>query len=227
MQGDVADISGRLRALLPNRWFPDQSPNLEAILTCLATPWAWLYQLVQYVIRQTRLKTAREQWLDLIALDFFGASLRREPGETDTSYRGRIEWALVQEAATRGAVSANLARLTGSPPGIFEPTNCADTGAYGSGTLRALPAYSGMAYGAAGGWGSLLLPFQFFLEVRRPAMNGVSALAGYRTGGGGYGLGNLAYVDLASLSGSVTDKDIEMCLRRSLPINSIAWLRIT
>ena len=89
MQGDVTDISGRLRALLPLRWFPDQSPNLDAILTCIATPWAWLYGLIQYVVRQTRLNTASDRWLDLIAYDFCGASLSRKVGGSGGRHSGR------------------------------------------------------------------------------------------------------------------------------------------
>ena len=70
MLGDVTDIRERMRAVLPLRWFPDQSPNLDTLLTCLATPWAWFYSLAQYTRSQTRLISALDQWLDLIALTF-------------------------------------------------------------------------------------------------------------------------------------------------------------
>jgi hypothetical protein len=227
MLGDISDIRARMRAVLPLRWFPDQSPNLDALLTCLATPWAWFYSLAQYTIAQTRLKTAVDQWLDLIALDFFGRSLRRSNGEIDTAYRARIQWALVQGAATRSAVSENLEHLTGFAPTIFEPTNASDTGSYGTAGPGSTFACLGLAYGAVGGWGTLQLPFQFFVAARRPTNPGGSFLAGYGTGSGGYGTGPIAYFDLALLEGNVSDKDIETSLTKSLPVTTIAWLRIS
>lgn len=44
MTGSLADMVSRLWAVLPKRWFAEQSPNLSAILQSLATPWAWLYR---------------------------------------------------------------------------------------------------------------------------------------------------------------------------------------
>jgi hypothetical protein len=227
MLGDVTDICGRLRAVLPIRWFPDQSPTLNAVLTCIATPWAWLYGLGQYVITQTRLNSASGQWLDLISRDFFGHSLRRGNGEVDATYRARIQWALVQEAATRSAVDATLEHLTGFSPQIFEPANAGDTGAYGAIAVGSTTAFLGLAYGTAGGWGTPQLPFQFFVTVRRPENQGASSIAGYGTGFGGYGIGPIAYFDLALLGGLVDDEDIAQSLAKVLPVTTIAWLRIS
>ena len=227
MLGDVTDICGRLRAVFPSRWFPDQSPNLNAVLTCIATPWAWLYGLGQYVIAQTRLKSARGQWLDLISHDFFGHSLRRGNEEGDAAYRARIQWALVQEAATRSAVDATLEHLTGFSPLIFEPANAGDTGAYGEIAVGSTAAFLGLAYGTVGGWGTLQLPFQFFVTARRPENQSGSLIAGYGTGFGGYGIGPIAYFDLALLGGLVSDEDIALSLARVLPVTATAWLRIS
>ena len=161
MLGSVSDILRRMHAVLPRRWFADQAPKLNAVLGAIATSLSWVYALLQYVICQTRLCTATDDWLDLIAYDFLGLQFTRKPGEGDAVYRLRIQNALLQEAATRKAVASALTQMTGSIPVIFEPANCGDTGAYSTlsgGTAQPF----GFAYGSAGGWGSLTMPFQFF-----------------------------------------------------------------
>jgi hypothetical protein len=226
MTGDLTDFVSRLQVVLPKRWFSEQSPILSALLRSMATPWAWLYSLITYTIAQTRLSTATDSWLDMISNDYFGQALIRKLSESDPSFRARIKAALLREAATREAVSSGLAGLLGSQPSIFEPAKCSDTGSYGM--LRpssALPG-TGLAYGSAGGWGSLELPLQFFVTAIRPPTAGVSMLAGYGTPNGGYGEGVISYIDLSSLPGQVTDQDIQSTLCGLLPLNAIAWLRI-
>jgi len=227
MLGDVTDITGRLKAVLPNRWFPDVSPNLTGLLACIATPWAWLYSQIQYVIAQTRLSSASDRWLDLISFDFFGDDLLRENGESDAAYRSRIQWAMLESAATRPAVIGIMNHLTGFLPVIFEPSNANDTGAYGGGQSGPGQVGCNLSYGAAGGWGSLELPFQSFVTVQRPRIEGVSYVSGYGISTGGYGIGVVAYMDMAMLVGNVSDGDIAATLAASLPINTTAWLRLT
>jgi hypothetical protein len=226
MLGDLSDFVSRLRTVLPKRWFAEQSPNLDALLTSIATPWVWFYGLITYVITQTRLATATDGWLDLIALDYFGRNLIRRTSETDFAYRSRIQAAMLQEAATRSAVEAGLQGLVGTQPAIFEPANCMDTGSYGAVTTSSDTLDTGMAYGQAGGWGSLQLPLQFFVTVTRPATPGVGMLAGYGTPNGGYCEGVISYVDLSLLPGTVADADVQATLCRLLPVNAVAWLRI-
>jgi hypothetical protein len=226
MTGDHSDFISRLWAVLPKRWFAEQSPNLEALLASIATPWVWLYSLITYVIAQTRLATATDEWLDLIALDYFGRKLIRKTNEEDFSYRNRIQVALLQEAATRSAVTAGLQGLTGIQPAIFEPANCMDTGSYGASAGAPIMEGTGMAYGQTGGWGSLQLPLQFFVTTTRPPTPGVGMLAGYGTSNGGYSEGAISYVDLSLLPDHVTDADIQTMLSRLLPVNAVAWLRI-
>jgi hypothetical protein len=226
MTGDLADFVARFWAVLPRRWFAEQSPNLGAILASMATPWVWLYSLIAYVAAQTRLMTATDDWLDLISSDYFGDKIARKPNEADFSYRIRIRAALLQEAATRSAVSAGLMNLIGAEPMIFEPANCMDTGSYGGfvGTPNMLG--TGMAYGLAGGWGSLHLPLQLFVTATRPATPGLGMLAGYGTSTGAYGEGVISYVDLSMLPGHVSDADIQATLCGLLPVNAVAWLRL-
>lgn len=226
MTGDLSDFVSRLWAVLPKRWFAEQSPNLNALLISIATPWVWLYNLITYVIAQTRLATATDEWLDLIAFDYFGRELSRKIHEADFVYKNRIQAALLQEAVTRSAIEAGLQGLIGTHPVIFEPANCMDTGAYGAAADTADMLCTGMAYGLAGGWGSLQLPFQFFVTVLRPPTPGIGMVTGYNNFNGGYGEGAISYVDLSLLPGHVTDADIQAMLCRLIPVNAVAWLRL-
>jgi hypothetical protein len=227
MTGDLSDFVSRLRSVLPRRWFGDNPRNLTAILTCIATPWVWVYDLLSCVIRQTRIGTASGNWLDMIALDFFGPALVRKSGESDASFRARILGSLLRGAATRSAISASMQILTGSEPRIFEPARCADTGSYATLTDGPLPSGCGLAYGITGGWGNLNLPFQVFVSIPRPPTPVVGMLAGYTTSAGGYGRGSIAYVDLSALPGQVTEEDVQKTLSSLLPVTTTAWLKIT
>jgi hypothetical protein len=224
MTGDLANIVSRLRAVLPRRWFAEQSPNLSAVLRGLAAPWAWLYDTINVVLAQTRLNTATDDWLDLISYDYFGDLLNRNLNEPDSSYRIRVKAALLRDAATRSAVMSGLEALTGARPIIFEPANCMDTGSYG--TMTDSSVVAGLAYGRVGGWGSLKLPFQFFVTAVHPPSPGISMLAGYGTPNGGYGNGAISYVALSMLPGHITEQNIQTTLCNLLPVNAVAWLRI-
>src|SRR5690348_16941119 len=91
MIGDQQDMLARLRAVLPTRWFPDQAPVLDSISGGLASCWSWVYSLLQYVKAQTRIASASDIWLDIIALDFFGTRLVRRHGQSDAAFRSRIQ----------------------------------------------------------------------------------------------------------------------------------------
>ena len=227
MTGDLSDFVLRIRSVLPKRWFGDQAPNLTAIITSIATPWTWLYGLLNYAVSQTRIRTASDNWLDLIALDFFGSDLVRASGESDTSYRSRIQKTLLRTAASRSAIASCMEQLTGTEPRIFEPARCSDTGAYATVADQPVPPGCGLAYGVVGGWGSLNLPFQFFVTITRPPTPGVGLLPGYGTNAAGYDAGSTAYFDLSMLPSQVTDEDIQNTLSKILPVNTVAWLQIT
>ncbi|PPQ34333.1 hypothetical protein [Rhodopila globiformis] len=226
MVGDLKDFVLRLKTVLPKRWFGEETPNLDAILSAVATPWVWLYDLLAYVAQQARITTASDVWLDMAAVDYFGSGVQRKPGEADTFFRARIKKALLRDATTRTAITAGIRDVCGSEPDIFEPARTADTGAYGSFLGAAnCPCY-GMAYGQAGGWGNLHLPLQFFITVKRPAAPGVATLAGYGITTGAYSGGSISYVDLSGLPGEITDDDIRSALLSLLPVNATAWLQI-
>ncbi len=223
MLGDQQDILARLKQVLPLRWFPDDAPVLDTLLSGFAWVWAWVVWLLQYVRTQPRISTAESTWLDLIAADYFGSGIGRRAGENDDAYRLRIQLELVRERGTRRAVTQSLVDLTARPPIVFEPANPRDTGGYGGASELSC----GLAYGLAGGWGSLSLPFQFFITAFRPMGIGIGSVSGWGCGGGGYGLGSLDYASLSMMQGQVTDADICLAITKVLPVGVVAWSRIS
>ena len=182
----------RIKAVLPARWFPDETPLLDGLATGLADAAAWLYALLANVKLQTRLATATGGFLDMIAQDYFGARIVRRAGQGDASFRARIQTELFRERGTRGALISVLQDLTGRTPVVFEPARPADTRAWGV----------ALGYGLAGGWGSLMLPFQCFVTAYRPVSSGSDA-------------------------GEITDADIAAAAAGVMPVAAIAWLRIS
>lgn len=222
MVGDQNDIFARLKRALPARWFgapSDSAPVLDGVLTGIANVLAFLYGLYAYAKLQTRINTATDGWLDLIASDYFGAALPRNTGESDTAYRSRIKVNLFREKATRNAVVQTLTALTGRTPLIIEPTRPADTGAYGA---------PNSGYGAAGAYGSLSLAFQGFVVAYRPhSSQGIANVAGYGISTGGYGTASQAeYATLASFTGGVLDSDIYAAVAAVKPVGTLVWTAI-
>ncbi len=229
--GDQYDFAARLRAVLPARWFPDTTPGaasntpiLDAVLAGIAAVWAQIYALLAYVRLQTRIATATDVFLDMIARDFFGARLQRRPTEADGKYRARILASLLPPGGTRAALIGALVRLTGRVPVVFEPRNTMDSGGYGT---RGSSAWSGLAYGAAGGYGCLAEPFQCFVTAYRPHSGGVAGVAGWGAGAGGYGVGAIEYFGTDMLAGQVTDPDIYSAIAATMPAGTIAWTAIS
>ena len=131
--GDQNDIQSRLRQLIPHGWFLNGlSPLRDALLLGLANILAFGYSVLAYVRLQTRISTATDGFLDLIAADFFGSNLTRAANQTDASFRSRILINIFRERVTRRAVISILTQLTGRAPIVFEPARPADTGAYGA-----------------------------------------------------------------------------------------------
>jgi hypothetical protein len=218
MVGDTADMTSRLRQVLPAKWFGDDAPNLQAILTGLASAWSGLYGLLQTVKAQARIATANGVFLDMAAADYFGSGLPRRAGERDSAYSLRIRANLIAPKATRQGLVAAVTALTGRSPIIFEPQNAYDTGGYSSGTL---------GYNALGGYGSLGLPYQFFVTAFRPNETPISNAGGYGVGPGGYGTGLMFYADVASLMGTVSDSEIYAAISNAIPTTSIAWTTLS
>ena len=216
--GDQNDFLARIEALIPN-WFSDSNPLLNALLSGIAWAKAFVYSMIMYATLQTRIKTATDGWLDMIAFDFFGSSILRKSGQSDASFRNTIIINLFRERATRNGLIKVLTDLTGRAPAVFEPTRPLDTGVYGGPLI---------GYGVAGGYGSMLLPFQAFVTAFRPTSTGIPNVAGYGISTGGYGQASQA--ELASLSmiqGAVTDADIFSAIDSVKPVGTTVWARIS
>jgi hypothetical protein len=208
MIGDAADMASRLLRVLPNGWFNSAAPLLNAVLLGLGNGWAAIYALIGAVRSQARIMTASGDFLDLAAVDFFGAGLPRWPGESDAGYLIRIEREMLRPRGTRAALSLALTELTGKAPVIFEPALTSDTGGYTLG---------GVGYCVGGGYGNLELPFQTFVTAYMPRGGTIPQLAGYGTGG------VLAYGSLPVVPQAA---DIFATVVAVTPIGTIAWTRI-
>ncbi|HET6183222.1 MAG TPA: hypothetical protein VFA03_06460 [Acetobacteraceae bacterium] len=160
--------------------------------------------------------------LDLFAYDFFGTAFVRE-GRTDAQWRQVIGRELLRPRATRAALQSALTDLTGRAPRIFEPAQPGDTGAYAARGGRPFA----LAYGAAGGWGSLRYPYQAFVVAFRPAESGIPGVSGWGQGAGGYGVGAIEYASLDMSAGQVTDGQIMAEITKNIPIACTAWTRLS
>jgi hypothetical protein len=179
--GDQTDFVSRLKAVLPTQWFPDTAPDaasstpvLDAVVASLAWGWAQIYALLAYVKMQTRINTATDVWLDLIAQDFFGSTLQRAAGQSDASYRAFIKAKMFRHVGTRDAITNAVALASGPGPSavIVEPWNTRDCGAWG----RRF-AWSGPGATGAGVWGSLTMPATIFVTVNDDFGSGAAAAA--------------------------------------------------
>ena len=220
MTGDQNDFYTRINSLLPSGWFADSSPIKSGVLNGLAEAHAFIYSLYAYAKLQTRIKTATDAWLDLIAFDYFGLALQRTTNQSDTSFRNRIIINLFRERATRNGLIKVLVYLTGRTPTIFEPLRPMDTGAYG------VAAETG--YGVTGGYGSMLLPFQAFVTAYRPTSAGVPVVMGYSGTVGGYGVASkIEYASMSFIIMSVTDSDIYSAIDSVKPAATTVWTAIS
>ena len=164
--GSLADMLSRIKSVLPGGWFPPTgqdsantaTPNLDAALSGPAWAFAWFWQFLLYVQRQSRIATASGMNLDMVAADFFGAALSRGSAEADAVFRARILAALFPKRATRQALLDAAAAAAGGRATVFEPGYALDTGGWGIGTT---------GFGSAGcaGWGTRTMPFQAFLTA--------------------------------------------------------------
>ena len=227
MVGDQADFVQRLRTVLPARWFGDVTPILDTVLNGLAAGWVFVHELLQYTRRQTRVSTASDVWLDLVARDFFGHTVTRMIGQTDPAFRTRIYRNILRERGTRAALVGALSDLTGRVPVVFEPRNTSDTGGYGHATVTNGSLGGGLGYGVSGGWGNLSLPYQCFLTVFRPIGNGTANVSGWTGSLSGYGVGPLEYADLDIIRGHVGDADILREITSIIPVGVVVWTRIS
>ena len=149
---------------------------------------AWVYQQLQYAKAQTRIATATDVWLDIIARDFFGDRLFRRVGP-----RRRGIWEQSDPARTvPGTRDTRCHRRGACRISRGARRDCVRAGPverYGRVRfVQRRPRRLASGYGSAGGWGSLALPFQCFITAYRPVGSGIAAVSRLgRTPAGGYG----------------------------------------
>lgn len=217
--GDQADILNRLQQLIPQSWFPvGAAPLRDGLLTGIANTLSFIYGLLGYLRLQTRIATATDGFLDLIAADFFGTAIFRAANQTDDSFRAQIIANILRPRGTRPAVSSLLQQLTGRAPIIFEPRRPADTGGYGQGAL---------AYNTAGGYGSLQFPYQSFVTVFRPVGQGIPSVAGYGIPVGAYSTGSLLEYATSAFINGISDADLIAAIESVRPAGYTIWVRIS
>ncbi len=159
--GDTQDIYSRITQLLPSKWFGDMTvtdptvpvipnaPIIGGLVWSLASVLSQFYQTqYTYAALQIRIKTATDMWLDVIAWDWFRATLQRRQGQSDTSFRALILASVLRIRGNRQSVIQVLEDVTGRTPQVVEPNRPIDTGGYGA---------AGYGYSAAGAYGSRLL----------------------------------------------------------------------
>lgn len=205
-QGDQADFVSRLQLALPLRWFPDDAPVLGGTLSGLAAAWAVVWNNLQFVIAQTRIATATGEWLDAAAQDFFAGRILRYAGQSDAAFRTRILAELLRPRGTRSALQQALQELVGQAPGLFEPTNLRDTGAYGTGSVSrglfyAVPAAPALAVSASaagpGGYGNAGLALQVLITTPPPEDGVDISLADVQEGAADVmPCGGIAWIDI-------------------------------
>jgi hypothetical protein len=179
---------------------------------------AWCYSLYVYARLQTRISTATDGWLDLVAYDFFGNNLQRASGQSDDLFRNQIKINLFRERGTRQAIIDILEDMTGKTPTIFEPQRPMDTGSYGGPMI---------GYGLAGGYGSLLLPYQAFATAYRPDGAGIPYIAGYTSTPSGYSIASRGqYASQTMITGSITDAQVYEAVAAVKMEGTIVWVRI-
>ncbi|MDY7559977.1 hypothetical protein QN366_04755 [Pseudomonas sp. CCC3.2] len=213
--GDQSDMLGRLKSLLPVGWFGDNNPIRDATLWAYAQSASWAYTLYLYAQAQTRIKTASDSWLDLIALDFFGSNLARYSAQTDQSYLSRILINIFRERATRHGMDQVLFDLTGRRAVIIEPARPQDTGGLGLNFYLDGP----------GVLGSVVSPYQSFVTAYRPLGAGAANWPGVHTNV--FGLGQTGgLTPAAQITPQVSDADIVAAIEATKPFGTTVWYRI-
>lgn len=222
MTGNQQDMLQRLRALLPTAWFPGVAQILDALLAGIAYALSFVYSLWAYAKQQTRIATATDGWLDMIAWDFFGPALLRESGQSDDSFRIRIVINLLRGKGTRPAMVQVLKDVTGRAPIIFEPNRPKDTGALNSPTSAG---YCGVAR-----MGSLAVPYTAMITAFRPVASGGSAGAAYCQAPSQSALNTplaASYTNSRTYTNtSAADADIYAAVDAVKPVGTVMWLAI-
>ncbi len=222
--GDQSDIAARLRGYLPQGWFPvaglsgtDPAPVLATVLNGFALVLSACYGLLNYVRLQTRIQTATDGFLDLVARDFFGTQLTRQTNQTDASFRTAILWNLLLTRVTRAGLIAILQNLTGRAPIVFEPARPMDVFCLGTTQNAGL----GVAR-----LGSYAMPGQILVTAFRPLAQGIPYVAGLGTSYAGLSASYFALPDPASAVTPIPDSAIYAAVDGARAAGTLDWVSL-
>lgn len=213
---NAENMLARLKSLTPYRWFSETARVRDAVFGGVADSLAWCYAFLQYAAQQTRLATMSDQYLDLMAIDFFGLRIFRRAGQSDDSFRATILKEIFRPRGTKGALILALTDLTTHTPKIFEPTNPQDTGGWGV----------MFAFNAAGRWGANM-PRTVLIDAYEPPGSGIPNMAGLDTPQAGWGAGSFALADLKMVTGPVTNQDIYDTIEATRAAGVTTWVSIS
>jgi hypothetical protein len=228
------DFLNRLKTILPVRWFESSATLRDSptpVLDGLLSGPAAMYEVTNlhndYVRLQTRITTATDIYLDIIAQDFCGNSVIRRLNEPDSAFSVRLKFYILREKVTRASIDAICYILTGHHPIIFEPRDPGDTGGYSSVVQVPLYVGGGTGYGVAGGYGSMILANQFFICVFRPSnINRIPNADGWGGSIGGWGVGAIEWGSMKSFIPLATDEEIDAAIQDTVMCPNIAWMQI-
>lgn len=214
-----AEFLDKIKSTIP-RWFGDNTPNLDGLLSGFVANFAYISDLYNYAKLQTRIKTATDSWLDMISVDFFGKRLPRKFQQSDASYRARIIANLFRERATRNSIKLVLEDLTGRTPVIFEPYRPQDTKGWDC------SAFGWDCDVGVAGWGEEL-DYQTFVIAYRPTGQGIANVIGFDCTAGAWDTASqIKWCEMDMIEGFVTDADIYEAIDSVKPVGTIIWTQI-
>lgn len=215
--GDQADFQQRLIRLMPDGWFANgQTPLRDALLLGIANAFSFIYSLLAYARLQTRIATATDFFLDIIAFDFFGGKLSRVFGQSDSSFRAAIISLLFRKRCTRQAIIAVIQQLLGVTPIVIEPARASDVGCLDE-TLY---------LDTVGVLGSDRMPLQAFVQIPVQLSQGAN-IAGYGSSVGGYSTpSRAAYLGQSSGVSQITIDSIAQALDSVRPVSGKIYFAI-
>jgi hypothetical protein len=212
--GDFGSFIASVKAWLPRGWFPDVDPVAQSAVNAVAMVASNLWEQQAECGDQQRIATASGVFLDLAAEDFFGfRSFKRRANETNESYRARIQANLLRPLGTKQAMYDVLYDLTTYAPTVFEPA-----------TDGAIMDQTAFMDDPGARSGSYTIPWQVFIDVRRPptdiVLDAPSAYDQFFMDGNGFSISNVLF------ESEIEDDEITQAVLTTAPAGIKPWLQI-
>lgn len=223
---DPTAFGARIGATFPNGWAGSSAKitgNAAALFKAWGEGLSFDITSLQYALAATRIQTAIGDALDLAAEDFFDSKLPRLGGESDASYRARILAAMLPAGATRAAVKAAVAAVTGGPVRIIEPWQTSDTGVW-DGTTQFWDVDSPQNPLR---WTMGREAYQGFIECTLPSQTtiGANPFWGWDAGALFFDEPNGCWIDV--IGNGLTPETVYAVINAVRPFGTIAWVKFT